>query len=188
MIFETILTTNNEDGTTNIAPMGAVWNGKEDRFLLHPFKSSKTYANLKRMKCGVLHITDDVQLIAQAVIGEIDPLPQLLPADAIEGKILADACRWYVFDVVQFDDTQDKTTFDCEIVARGRIRDFRGFNRAKHAVIEAAILASRVAFLPADEVQAQMKSLAVIVQKTAGPDEQRAFELLENYINDQRNR
>jgi hypothetical protein len=183
MIIETLITTTNCDGTVNIAPMGAVWNGVDDRFRLHPFKSSTTCANLTRTKCGVLHVTDDVHLIAQAVIGKIEPTPELRPTDAIQGAIIASACRWCAFRVTGFDDTRDKTTFDGEIVERGRIRDFLGLNRAKHAVVEAAILASRVAFLPVEEIEKQMKSLALLVRKTAGPDERRAFELLESFVN-----
>ena len=35
-------------------------------------------------------------------------------------------------------------------------REFFGFNRAKHAVLEAAILATRVELLPADEILSEL--------------------------------
>ena len=62
------------------------------------------------------------------------------------------------------------------------MRDFWGFNRARHAVLEAAILATRVGLIPAEEIQQQMQQLASPVEKTAGDTERRAFALLEQYI------
>ena len=61
-------------------------------------------------------------------------------------------------------------------------RDFFGFNRAKHAVVEAAILATRIQRLPVSDVLAQYGQLAVLVDKTGGPQEQRAFDYLHDYV------
>ena len=73
------------------------------------------------------------------------PLRMTRPADVVAGRILLDACRYYEFRVVELDDREDRTTIVAETVAQGRLRDFFGFNRAKHAVVEAAILATRTA-------------------------------------------
>jgi hypothetical protein len=62
------------------------------------------------------------------------------------------------------------------------LRDFFGFNRAKHAVVEAAILATRTDFLPIDEILADFDKLASLVQKTGGDDEHRAFQLLLEHV------
>jgi hypothetical protein len=61
-------------------------------------------------------------------------------------------------------------------------RYFLGFNRAKHAVVEAAILATRIAILPLAEIEAELKKLAVIVAKTGGKQEHAAFELLQEHV------
>ena len=71
---------------------------------------------------------------------------------------------------------------EAEVVHAGRLRDFFGFNRAKHAVVEAAILATRTAFLPAEQIADEFKRLAILVQKTGGPDEHAAFALLQEYV------
>jgi uncharacterized protein len=68
------------------------------------------------------------------------------------------------------------------VVDRGTIREFFGFNRAKHAVVEAAILATRTAFLPPEEIRGEFARLAVLVEKTGGPREHEAFEFLERFI------
>jgi hypothetical protein len=182
MILEGIVTTLNEDGSPNISPMGPEIDVPLTRFVLKPYQTSRTYQNLKRTGAGVLHVTDDVVLIARAAINQFDELPATFPAAAVEGVILADACRWYAFQVSDLDDREERTRIECRIVAQGRLRDFFGFNRAKHAVLEAAILATRTAFLPQAEVDDALKSLRVIVEKTAGQQELRAFEMLVDRI------
>ena len=76
----------------------------------------------------------------------------------------------------------ERVAIEAEVVERGWVRDFFGFNRAKHAVLEAAILATRTAILPREEIDADMRRLAVIVDKTAGPREQAAFQFLREHL------
>jgi hypothetical protein len=182
MILEGIVTTLNEDGSPNISPMGPEVDTPLTTFVLKPFKSSRTYLNLKRTGEGVLHVTDDVALIARAAINQFDELPAMFPAEAIKGVVLTDTCRWYAFRVTDLDDREDRTRIECNVVAQGRLRDFFGFNRAKHAVIEAAILATRTKFLPQSEVNEALVRLQIIVDKTAGQRERRAFALLVAHI------
>jgi hypothetical protein len=183
MILEGIVTTRNEDHTVNISPMGPRIDAAMDRFALRPYQTSTTYQNLKRTGQGVLHVTDDVFLLAQAAVGQPEPLPAMIEAQAIDGAILADACRWYAFRVESLDDRYDRTEIVARVVDRGTIREFFGFNRAKHAVVEAAILATRTAFLPADEILRELERLAVLVAKTGGVQEHQAFDFLKCYVN-----
>src|SRR5215213_8241424 len=98
-ILEGIVTTKSADGSVNISPMGPIVDDSLDRLWLRPFQSSTTFQNLKRDGLGVFHITDDVELIAQAAVGQPDPLPPILPAHGGRGAIIATACRWYAFEV-----------------------------------------------------------------------------------------
>ena len=182
MILESIVTTLNEDNSANVSPMGPLTDATMSQFVLRPFNTSQTYRNLKRLGEGVLHVTDDVELMARAAVGQLDPAPMLMDAESIEGKILTDACRWYEFRVIEFDERNPRTELTCEVIHHGRIRDFFGFNRAKHAVLEAAILATRLEFIPAEEVQADFARLAIIVDKTAGRQEHDAFAFLRNVV------
>ena len=181
-LLEGIVTTLNKDGTPNIAPMGPIVDANFDRLLLRPFRTSITYQNLKRTGEGVFHVTDDVELLAQAAVGQLDPMPSLLPAQVVEGVILADACRWYAFRVESLDDREERTTIVARVVDRGRLRDFFGFNRAKHAVVEAAILATRVGILDRQQILIEFERLAVPVEKTGGHQERRAFAFLQEYV------
>ena len=182
LILEGVVTTLNADGTANISPMGPRVDSAMERFELRPFQTSTTYLNLKRTGEGVLHVSDDVELFALAAIGELDPIPKTIPAKMVSGVILEDACRWYAFRVRDLEDRDERTSISCQVVDQGRLRDFFGFNRAKHAVIEAAILATRVDFLPLEQIHGDFERLRVIVEKTAGDQEQRAFARLEQFV------
>jgi hypothetical protein len=182
MILEGIVTSLAADGGVNIAPMGPRVDAAMDRFLLRPYRTSQTYRNLKAHGEGVLHVTDNVLLLAQAAMGMVDPPPELVPAHRIHGFVLSDACRFYEFRVRSIDDRADRIAIEVDVVHTGRLRDFFGFNRAKHAVVEAAILATRAEFLPLDEIETEYRKLAVLVGKTGGAQEQQAFAFLQEHI------
>src|ERR1019366_5494283 len=146
MILEGIVTTIAPTGEVNIAPMGPRVDAKMTRFLLRPFNTSQTYRNLRTHGEGVLHVTDDVLLLARAAVGQLIALPPLMPAHAIRGWVLRDACRAYEFRVLNIDDRAERISIEVETVYHGTSREFFGFNRATHAVVEAAILATRTDF------------------------------------------
>jgi len=182
MILEGIVTTLSADGALNVAPMGPRVGETMDHFILRPFHTSQTYRNLRAHGEGVLHVTDDVLLLARAAVGELDPLPAVDPAEYVRGDVLRDTCRYYEFRVLAVDDRTERVTIEAQTVHCGRRRDFFGFNRAKHAVVEAAILATRIALLPAEQIAEEFRRLAVLVKKTGGPQEHEAFRFLSAYV------
>ena len=181
LILEGIVTTVNADQTVNISPMGPMVDRQLSRMRLRPFKTSRTYTNLKRHGVGVFHVTDDVELIARCAIGHRASAAHAtalrrLPVRCWPKRVVGTLSRSNAWTL------EDRTTIECRIIDRGRIRDFFGFNRAKHAVIEAAILATRVDLLPPEQLERQLKDLAVWVAKTGGDQEHRAFALVQEYI------
>jgi len=182
-LLEGIVTTLDAEDKPHIAPMGPIVSADFNWLLLRPFRTSTTFANLKRSGQGVLHVTDDVELLARSAVGRIDQMPRLVRAEAVEGVILADACRWYAFRVESLDDRDERTKIVARVVDRGRLRDFFGFNRAKHAVVEAAILATRIGILDAAYIRSELARLAVLVEKTGGRQERQAFEFLGQHVN-----
>ncbi len=184
MILEAIITTTNADGSINVSPMGPWIEGDPSGgFELRPYETSRTFANLQERPYGVLHVTDDVMLFAQTAIGRLEEMPPLRTAEKnASAKILEEACRWYEFKAVYFETSEPRKNIRCEVVAAGRQRDFWGFNRARHAVLEAAILATRVDFIPMEEIARQFEPLRVIVDKTGGENEKEAMTLLERYL------
>jgi hypothetical protein len=162
--------------------MGPIVDEAMTQLLLRPFTSSTTYQNLKRTGEGVFHVTDDVELLAQAAVGQPAMAPNYISAAKVRGVILETACRWYAVRVESLDDTQERTTIMAQVVDHGRLRDFFGFNRAKHAVLEAAILATRVHLLGQDAILTEFERLRSPVDKTGGAPEKRAFEFLVDYV------
>lgn len=181
MILEGLVTTTDPTGAMHLAPMGPRVEADWSAFLLRPFPSSQTYRNLKAHGQGVLHVTDDVLLLAQAAVGRATP-QAARRAERVAGFVLTEACRFYEFEVRSIDESQERVQVRAEVVHRGALREFFGLNRAKHAVVEAAILATRLHLLPMEEVRAEYRKLQVIVEKTGGPAEHAAFTFLTDHV------
>jgi hypothetical protein len=130
----------------------------------------------------VFHVTDDVLLLARSALGILAPPPPVVPAGVVRGFVLQECCRYYEFQVGAVDERDERTRLEVRVVQTGRLRDFFGFNRAKHAVVEAAILATRTDFLPLDEIEAEYDKLARLVDKTGGAQEREAFALLQEHL------
>ncbi|MBI3862902.1 MAG: DUF447 family protein [Planctomycetia bacterium] len=182
MILEGIVTSVDRQGELNVAPMGPIVDESLTRLVLRPFRTSRTYLNLKERPCGVFHVVDDVLLLARAAIGALSEPPEHFAAVKVSGRVLSGACRWYEFELEDCDDSGERASMQARVVHCGRLRDFLGFNRARHAVLEGAILATRTHLLPAEEIVREFERLAVIVGKTAGPREVEAFELLQAHV------
>src|SRR5688572_31328277 len=120
MILEGIVTTVSPDGAVNVAPMGPQVEVNFDRFVLRPYRTAQTYRNLKAHGEGVLHVTDDVLLLAQAAVGRPDPFPPLFPAARVRGVVLGDACRYAEFRVAGCEDRGERAAFEVEVLHVGR--------------------------------------------------------------------
>jgi hypothetical protein len=183
MILEAIVTTISDDASVHIAAMGPYFEPGSSKFELRPFETAMTYRNLVRTRCGVLHVTDDVLLFARAVTGALTSNPpEMKPAEKISGHVLVDCCRHYEFRVSNVVRIGSRASVPCEVMATGWHRDFYGFNRAKHAVIEAAIGATRIDFLPEGEVSFLFERCSSIVAKTGGECEKLAFRILDEFV------
>jgi len=188
MILEGLVTTTDPAGAMHLAAMGphvdatAAYSHAIEQLLLRPFPASQTAGNLLRLPEGVFHVTDDSLLLARIVTGTLATPPVTRPATAVRGWVLDDACRAYEFKVVVADTTQERLRLEARVVAVHEGRPFLGFNRGRHAVVEGAILVTRLHLLGADEVRRQFRDLAVLVEKTGGPLEHEAFRLLEDKV------
>jgi hypothetical protein len=182
LILEGIVVSRDEHGVVNIAPMGPRVDRELNHFVLRPFQTAKTFRNLKSTARCTFQVTDDVLLLARAAVGLVDPPPQLTAIGGFECPRLADTCRWFALEVESIEELDERSSIRCSVVSHGNVRPFWGFNRAKHAVLEAAILATRVGILPADDIRREMERLSIPVQKTAGHQELEAFDLLHDYI------
>jgi hypothetical protein len=182
LIVEGIVVSCDEKGTANVAPMGPRVDRQLTRFVLRPYQTAHTFRNLKSMGECVFHITDDVLLLARAAVGHLENPPALTRIDGFDCPRLAETCRWFALRAETIDDAAERATIVCRVVQQGELRPFLGFNRAKHAVLEAAILATRIGILAADEINREIERLDIPIQKTAGEQELQAFRLLRDYV------
>lgn len=179
-LVETVVTTTHSDGSVNCAAMGVRWGGEELAFW--PFRGTRTLRNLHARGEAVVHLTDDVLLFVEAALG--DPRPQLRPATAVHGSVIADANSWREVVVTGITPQTDspRSEVRARVVAAGSGREFLGLCRARHAVVEASILASRLRFLGADHVNTELGRLQHLVDKTAGSRELAAMEFVRSFV------
>jgi uncharacterized protein len=178
VIIETIVTTVDPNGSINFAPMGVEWG--DDTIVLKPFLETTTFRNLSATGVAVVNLTDDVMLFAQGAVSS--PQFPSHPAAVVKGVVLEAACSWRELQVSTVDDKPPRSRIEARVVHRGVKREFIGFNRARNAVLEAAILATRTHLLPAEQIREEFARLQVIVDKTAGPREQEAMAFLTVYV------
>ena len=171
MIQETLVTTQNNLGVTHIAPMGVHIEG--DDFIILPFKPSTTLDNLLETKVAVLNYSDDVRVFAGCLTGRRDW--PCTPAEKINGQVLVCALAHTELEVVSIEDDSLRPRIICRALHSVNHSPFKGFNRAQHSVLEAAILISRIAWLPIEKIEAEIDYLRLALEKTAGPNEWEAW-------------
>jgi hypothetical protein len=178
VIIETIVTTMDSQGAINFAPMGVEWG--DEIIVLKPFLETTTFRNVSTTRAAVVNLTDDAMLFAQGAISS--PQFPSIPAQVVRGVVLEAACSWRELEVAAVDATPPRSRIETRVVHSGFRREFIGFNRARHAVLEAAILATRTHLIPADQIREEYARLQTMVDKTAGPREREAMELLNRYV------
>lgn len=183
-IHETIVVTHNADGTPHIAPMGVRTRG--DLCLIAPFRPSRTLDNLLREGCASINTTDDVRVYAGCLSGRRDwPVQQ---CSTIDGSRLTQALSHREIEVVRIEQDDTRPRLFCRTLRVGNHRPFLGYNRAQAAVLELAILTSRLHMLPAEKIDEEIRYLQIAMDKTAGPEENEAWRWLTDCIDAHRQR
>ena len=171
VIFETVITTVAADGTPHVAPMGVRYRDRD--VILMPFKPSTTLANIQAGGCAVLNVVIDTRVFAGAVTGRRGW--PTLPADRIPCVRLACALSHLELELAELRDDAQRPVLRMARVHEASHAPYPGFNRAQAAVIEGAVLVSRLRMLPSDKVAREMAYLQTAIDKTAGPEEHEAW-------------
>jgi hypothetical protein len=173
-IHEVIVTTVDVAGNPHSSPMGiSEVNG---HFLIKPFKPSSTYDNLKRHRQCTISYIDDVRIISGALTGRRDW--PVTAAQQIDGFYLTDALAHTELEITDCDDADPRASFSGQVVFEATHAPFRGFNRAQNAVVELAILVSRIDWLPQEKIKQELSYLMIAMEKTAGDREWQAWHWL----------
>ena len=178
MIYESVVTTMNPDGTVHIAPMGI--RNENEKYLIAPFKPSRTLDNLANSGMAVINATDEVLIFAGCLTGR-EEWP-VVNATHIACKRLAAALAHIEVRVESRQDDELRPVFVCHPVNVATHGAFRGFNRAQAAVVEAAILVSRLHLLPEEKIRSELEYLGIAIKKTAGEKEQTAWQWLQEKV------
>jgi hypothetical protein len=179
MIRETIVTTVSGTGEVHIAPLGIIAEG--DGWIIAPFRPSITLDNLRAVPFAVANYTDDVRIYAGCLTGR-----GRWPLTALDGFAvprLTAALAHAELAVTDVTEDKERPRFHCRVTRVASHAPFQGFNRAQAAVVEAAILVSRLHMLPREKVESEVAYLAIAVGKTAGAVEQEAWGWLMERIN-----
>lgn len=174
MIQETLITTINAAGVPHIAPMGV--HVDSGQMIILPFKPALTLDNLLYGKTAVINYSDDVRIFAGCLTGRRDW--PLLPAEQIQGFYLADTLAHSELVLERVEDDPVRPKLYCNVVHSVNHKPFQGFNRAQYAVLEAAILISRLGRLSDEKIAAELDYLRIGLDKTAGERELQAWDWL----------
>lgn len=180
-IRECIVTTIRNDKSIHIAPMGIHEDG--DNLIIMPFKPSATLENLERDGVATLNYPDDVRIYAGCLSGHRDW--PTCDTDIIKGVRLVDCLAHTELEVINKVEDEVRPQYHCKVVNEVTHKAFHGYNRAQSAVIELAILTSRLHMLSKDKIQQEIEYLSIAYEKTSGSREQEAWKWLMEKIDAQ---
>jgi hypothetical protein len=184
-IRESIVTTLNPDGSAHVAPLGVIEQGTA--LVIAPFEPSTTLRNLRRHPFACISYTVDVRVFSGCVTRLRSEWP-VVRADRIEGWRLAGCLAHAELQVESVAEDVQRPRFLCAQVCERVHAPFLGFNRAQAAVVEGAILVSRLGMLPDDKIDGEMAYLQIAIDKTAGEREREAWGWLLQAVDDWKSR
>src|SRR5262249_16273054 len=147
-----------------------------DGWIVAPFHPSKTLDNLRAVPFAAANYTDDVRVFAGCLTGR-HQWPTV-PCDGVPVQRLAGALAHAELAVERVTADAHRPRFHCGGTRGVSPARFLALNRAQAAVIEAAILVSRLDMLPREKVEQEIAYLEIAVSKTAGDAERQAWEWL----------
>lgn len=180
VVIETVVSTLDQTGEPNFAAMGVLWG--DEVITIRPFTNTRTYKNLTQSGEAVVNVTDNVLIFAKSALSR--ERFESLPARHVTGLILKDTCFWREVRVEQVrtptpaEGAPVRADIVTRVVGGGEVRQFAGLCRAKHAVVEASILASRLRWISGEEIRREMERLDILVEKTGGSEERRAMDFI----------
>ena len=171
-IRESIITTADRSGKVHIAPIGII--AEKDGWVIAPFRPSVTLDNLAEVPFAVANYTDDVRIFAGCLTGRKDwptvPVRRVPGAATARRRSRIRCSKWSASPM-----TACGRAISAAWCSEETHAPFTGFNRAKAAVLELAILVSRLGMLPREKIEAEIAYLTIAIEKTAGADEKEAW-------------
>jgi hypothetical protein len=183
-ISEVIVTTKSGAGAPNAAPIGFVTRRAETGDLSYSvklYRGSQTLANVLETRTLAANVTDDVMLFVTAAFEDVRAA---YFTDFAAVPVLKEAYAWIVFTVTSEEEQGEYVQF---LLQPERVKINRkvvtAINRGRNAVLEAAIIATRIHRAEDErakvEMREQVKKYKELVMKCGGPREHAAMRILE---------
>ncbi len=185
--YEGIVTTRNEDGTPNAAPMGIICKGP-DQMVLRLHEGSHTISNVKREKRFYVNLSRDPLLFTYSLLSN-PPVTEF--KEEPNGFSLKNADATF-FGEVRHEkkmENEDAMGENITIMFHSQVQDIKQenkesepLNRAICGVLEALVNLSRVKRAPSEkkkEYAHRLKEISRVVGRVGGPKHQQAMELIE---------
>jgi hypothetical protein len=182
-ISEVIVTTQSAVGMPNAAPVGILTEideqGETNHFI-KLYKGSQTLGNVLETSTIAANVTDDVVLFVKTALGH---LSEAYLSEFAGVPVLTQANAWIVFTTVLIEEHDDYVHFQVlPSAVKITRKEVKAINRGRNAVIEAAVLATRLDLAKdAEEKEAMRERVAEyaeIVEKCGGSREKEAMEIL----------
>jgi uncharacterized protein len=178
VIFETVVTTVSPAGAVHVAPMGVRY--RDSAVVLMPFQPSTTLDNIVSTGHAVLNLVLDTRVFAGCVTGRRQW--PTVAATTITGVRLQCALRHVELQLQSNSADTQRPLLLMRQVFEATHAPFLGLNRAQAAVVEGAVLVSRLHMLPMQKVEREMAYLQIAIDKTAGPAEHEAWGWLQHAV------
>lgn len=184
VIYECVVSSVSPEGKPHVAPMGVRYRpgpaGRPGAVVLMPFVPSTTLSNIVASRHAVLNIVLDTRVFAGCVTGRKDW--PTVPAERVPGVRLAAALSHVELRLESISDDPQRPVLQMARVHEVLHAPFIGFNRAQAAVIEGAVLVSRLHMLKPEKIDSEMAYLQIAIDKTAGPEEHEAWGWLQEAV------
>jgi len=178
MIYETIITSMDAHRNVHITPFGI---REEDGYvIISPYKPSTTLNNILETNAAVMNLTDDVRIFAGALTKKMQF--ELISTEKIDGFRLKNTLAHKELKLKKVVEDAQRPQLFMEVVYEAQHKPFKGFNRAQAAVIELAVLTSRLHMLPKEKILQEKTYLQIAMDKTAGEHEWQAWTWLNEKI------
>lgn len=174
LIHECVVTTLTAEGQPHVAPLGLIEEG--GYWIAAPFRPSTTLSNLERNGKLTASFTDDARIFASLVTG-VRNFP-LTDVTGWPAPRLSAALAHAALEVERVEEDAVRPRFFCRVKHTESHRPFLGMNRARAAVLEAAILATRLDRLSREKIDSEIAYLKIAIDKTAGEDEREAWAMV----------
>jgi uncharacterized protein len=193
LLYETIVTTCNQEGTPNAAPIGVICKD-QDTVVLRLNEGSRTVRNIQREKAFYVNLTRDPMLFFQATVDN-PPFEEF--KDENRGFSLENADGSFLAEVIQERQVEREDSFGKSvlIMVQGQARDImlnkykyiEPMNRALCGIIEALVNLSRMEIASSvknKEYLKRMKEISSLVNRVGGKDHRKAMKLINEEVRD----